>query len=1233
VTSPPFVRSIGFVRRKAGEIRIIINKRGNQLKDTTMYKRLLVGIASALALLVHTSSPAQTLTDWTFDNLPIGQNQSPAPSYGLGLATPLGMSNTYNGVANETTNYCDVLSDPGSSDPSGPNAWRVRGGWNNNNPPNGWSTNAPIASQGAEFDVSTVGVHTNIVVTFDIHTTKQIEANLVVLYTTDGINWTNSFMILTNAGTADAVVLSTNSAYTISGPFIQFRDASAPWYNNLTAIITNRAAQNNPNFGVRMVNASTGPDCINQSGGPFNSSSGNWRYDNVAISAGSSTPPVPFTAGNLVVYRVGNGINSLSSDGNNVFLDEYTTNGTLVQSVGLPVTQTGSNAAFVASGTVVSEGGLSLSTNGLYLLATGYATNTQSGAVLPNTSAVTVPRLVAVVDYAGNVDTTTILTNWSSGNSPQSAVSPDGLNIWVGGGTGRVGYTTLGGTFVTAVNTNGPADVQRLGIYGDQLDAMTDKTTNGLYAIGSGLPMIGNQLATILPGSPGNGVLSNNAAAGYSFLFLTLKAGGSSVDTLYYADNGSNGENGNRGGILKYSLVSGTWTYNGTINAFAPTGLTGKPQISGGTTNVLLYATSTNNTIYAVIDSTGYNGNPSAVTVTALANAPTNTAFRDIAFVPIFTTAECVLSVDSTQTIAPVFGGTDFAIDVTANSNVCPWTASTDAGWITDLSPTSTNGSAALTFNMSSNAGGSVRTGHVFVAGFTNTVIQTGATNVAFTAGNIVVVRAGDGIGALSGHDPVFLDEYTTNGTLVQSIPLPNTYYSGNYPFSISGTARTEGGLSLTGDGRYLLAAGYGNTDADASQPGVVARVDCYGNVDTSTFPTNWISGNPRQAVSPDGTNLWLGCNGLGVGFTTFGSLSQTALVTNEGGWNIERVGFFGGQVYGMTGKTTNGLYSIGTGAPTTGNQVATILPGKPGNGAVQAQFGDGFNFLFFTLQAGNTNYDTLYYADDGNNGEYGGYGGILKYALIDGTWTLTGNPNVGGGAIGAFGDDQGRTPRCTGLTGTLQISGSTTNVILYATSFSNSVIYAVTDNTGFNGDPSGLTLTTLVGPTTNESIRDIAFVPTNSGAAVPPNPFVTWQDRYFTPTELGNPAFSGPNADPLGKGISNTNQFLAGFNPTNNAAYPHIISIAKTNNTDIRVTYLGANGDSTYLGGPTSRTNVLEFATGTANGSYSNNFASTGQTNILSGGSGLGVVTNMVDSGGATNKPSRYYRVHVLLP
>jgi hypothetical protein len=152
------------------------------------------------------------------------------------------------------------------------------------------------------------------------------------------------------------------------------------------------------------------------------------------------------------------------------------------------------------------------------------------------------------------------------------------------------------------------------------------------------------------------------------------------------------------------------------------------------------------------------------------------------------------------------------------------------------------------------------------------------------------------------------------------------------------------------------------------------------------------------------------------------------------------------------------------------------------------------------------------------------------------------------------------------------------------------------------------------------------------TAASVPPDPFTTWQSNYFSNVELGNPAYSGPNADPLGKGITNTNQFLAGFNPTNSAAYPHIISIAKSSSTNLTITYLGASGDSTYSPGFASRTNVLEFTAGTANGSYSNNFVSTGQTNILSGGTGLGTVTSFIQTNGATGS-TRYYRVRVLVP
>src|SRR4051812_27647950 len=64
----------------------------------------------------------------------------------------------------------------------------------------------------------------------------------------------------------------------------------------------------------------------------------------------------PFQPGDLVIYRVGDGVNGLVSSGSPVTLDEYTPTGTLVQSVPLPTSASGVNSALFASGTATSEG-------------------------------------------------------------------------------------------------------------------------------------------------------------------------------------------------------------------------------------------------------------------------------------------------------------------------------------------------------------------------------------------------------------------------------------------------------------------------------------------------------------------------------------------------------------------------------------------------------------------------------------------------------------------------------------------------------------------------------------------------------------------------------------------------------------------------------------------------------------------------------------------------------------
>src|SRR5262249_44078950 len=101
----------------------------------------------------------------------------------------------------------------------------------------------------------------------------------------------------------------------------------------------------------------------------------------VAIGAASvsmihsvSAAATPFTPGNIVIYRVGTGTGSLVNTGNAVFLDEFTPAGALVQSVPLPTVASGLTQPFplIASGTATSEGLLTRSTDGRYVIVPGY---------------------------------------------------------------------------------------------------------------------------------------------------------------------------------------------------------------------------------------------------------------------------------------------------------------------------------------------------------------------------------------------------------------------------------------------------------------------------------------------------------------------------------------------------------------------------------------------------------------------------------------------------------------------------------------------------------------------------------------------------------------------------------------------------------------------------------------------------------------------------------------------
>jgi hypothetical protein len=339
-----------------------------------------------------------------------------------------------------------------------------------------------------------------------------------------------------------------------------------------------------------------------------------------------------FTGGDVVVYRVGTGADPAgTSTSTAVVLDEYAP-GTANQaapalSLALPTTTgTGSEPnPLTASGKAASEGGLTLSSDGTTLLVPGYTAApgvasiaSTAASAAPNVTANTYPREVGEVDASGDIDTTSTLGATAfSGNNPRGATSVNGSAIYVGGAGGS--EATQGGVWYTSKGTG--TSTQLIGgnwrwasIFNGQLYASSASGTSpamfGVSSIGSGLPTTGPQTPT---------PFVDSSTSGTPYGFVLLSEGGGAIDTAYVADTTL--------GIEKYSLISGTWTAEGTISLPGITGLTGS--ISGST--VSLFATDPTN-LEQVSDTVG-TGTLSG-TPTILATASAGEVFQGVAFAP-----------------------------------------------------------------------------------------------------------------------------------------------------------------------------------------------------------------------------------------------------------------------------------------------------------------------------------------------------------------------------------------------------------------------------------------------------------------------------------------------------------------------------------------------------------------------------------------------------------------------
>ncbi len=743
-----------------------------------------------------------------------------------------------------------------------------------------------------------------------------------------------------------------------------------------------------------------------------------------------------FTAGNVVVYRVGNGVASLVNTGNPVFLDEFTPGGMLVQSIALPVTASGSTHSLVADGTATDEGQLGSSTDGQYLLLTGYDATLLGTTPLAGSK--TIARTVGRVKYNGTIDTSTALTDFSSGDSPRSATSTDGNDLWIGGAKGGVRYATLGDTTSVQLSTD-ESEIRAVGIFDEQLYISTQSKSIRIGAVGAGLPTTAGQDIISLPGF---------ATTGHpdAFFFADLDPAMPGVDTLYMADDSA--------GLEKFSLLSGKWFSNGTagVGSDAYRGITGT--VNG--TTVTLYATrkgggaAGGGELVRLVDSSGFSGSFSG-TPTLVSSAAAKEAFRGVAMVPAAAGPPTTNTPTRTPTVLPPTP-TLTAPPPTPTASSPPATATATATAVLVAT-----GTAAAT--ATATASGTAVNTPVATSTVKGTAPPTAAAG-EFTAGNLVVYRVGDGVDTLANTgNPVFLDEYTPQGVATGvSVALPTTAEGTNQALVASGTAASEGQLSRSADGQYLILTGYASTlpaaaslssTTAAAVPRVIGRVKYDGSIDTSTALTDFSDGsNPRSATSTNGTDLWGVGNGGGVRYATLSSTTSTQL--NSDSVNNRYVAIFGGQLYISSQKLSVRIAAVGSGTPTIAGQAATSLPGFPTTGAPEA-------FFFAAVPGGMV----LYVADDA--------AGIEKFSLVSGSWVANGTAGVGADLY-------------NGLTGTVD-GGSVT---LYATRKAGEIASLV-DSSGFNATLSGSpALVAAAGA--NEAFRGLALAPQGPGPPPPTN-------------------------------------------------------------------------------------------------------------------------------------------------
>jgi hypothetical protein len=664
-----------------------------------------------------------------------------------------------------------------------------------------------------------------------------------------------------------------------------------------------------------------------------------------------------FTAGDIVVSRVGDGSAALNSSATATFLDEYNpSTQALVQSIALPT----SGNSLTEIGNRSSGGRVTASADGHTLSIAGYQQ-------APGGTISGVDVVVGVVNPDGTIDATTKISpaDLLSSEFVGSTASADGLGFWVAtehflryvpfGNSDLTSSTAVSNFFpfppATAISPAGQLYVD--GGAGAQSNGVP--AIDGPATIGTGLPTNAGQTGTVLAGFPTSRDSSGNFPSPEQFVISP------DGNTIFVADNRTDGS----GGILEFfQSIPGFWTEVGNLQAGsgADSGLRGLAADFSGSAPVL-YATTTAGSANRVVEITGgtLDGSAPSFSITTLATAATNEVFTGVAPAP--TAAGTSPSITSlTVSGDPGTYGTGDTLTATMDAAETGWISFQQNGVEIGAAPLV---SGTATFTTAGNLPGgtysvvAVYTGDSTFAPSTSTaqsvtINQATTTTTLTEQANPVATGVPDTLTATIGSVPAgtaptgtvtFTD--TTTGTTLGTVPVTQIIVNQAGNPVIEFVATLSASFSTTGTD--TVTATY-NGDTNFSSSTGTDNVTIV-NSTTTTVTTS----NPNPTANPTG------------------SVTLTATVTSQGGTPTGSVEFFDNLLPFLGATITSATDSGGTVTITAANNVPFS------NGQTVAITGvnvGGYNGVF-TISGVSTNTFQYTVADPGLANGSGGAAGL----------------------------------------------------------------------------------------------------------------------------------------------------------------------------------------------------------------------------------------------------------------